>query len=213
MIDPSLKKKLVHEDRWSRTYEAGENFYASESKFDADGLSVSLEELSSDWDSWNESERLSFVNAYRSKAQFVQTDEKVLEFLVAKGDDPVWSTIAASLALHHSNKKMVLEFLMERLKRSTEPKSNFILGLCILRDKAALPELHQLHDQLAERVKAAPQGKADHWIINDFLRCCQALGYLEKTEYYEEEIRPFLNDPDEIIRIHARNALATPQPR
>jgi hypothetical protein len=211
MIDPSLKKKLVHEDRWSRTYQAGENFYASESKFEADGLSISVEELSSAWDSWNETEKLSFVNAYRSKTQFVESDEKILEFLMGKGDEPVWSTIASCLTLNHSNKKMVLDFLLERLRSGSEPKSNFIQALYVLGDLAALPSLHQLYDRLSEQIRGA-HGQADQWTVRDFLTCCEALVYLEKAERYRDEIRPFLDDPDELIRIKAQNALAGPQP-
>lgn len=212
MIDKSLKKKLVHEDRWSRTYEADVNFYASESKFEADGVSVSVEDLSSAWGSWDDAEKVSFVNAYRSKTQFVESDEKILEFLMAKGNEPVWSTIASSLSLHYSNKKAVLNFLLERLKSSSEPKSNFIQALYILGDMAALPSLHQLHDRLSEHVRNMSKGYVDHWAVNDFLRCCEALAYLEKAERYQDEIRPFLHDPDELIRIHAQNAIAGPQP-
>jgi hypothetical protein len=212
MLDPSLKKKLVHEDRWSRTYEAGENFYASESKFEADNLSVSIEDLSSAWESWDESEKISFVNAYRSKTQFAEADEKILEFLMSKGDETVCSTIASSLALHHSNKKVVLEFLLGRLTTGSEPKSNFIQALYVLGNVAALPALHKLHDLLSAQVKSASQGQVDHWTIADFLRCCEALAYLEKTDRYRNEIRPFLDDPAELVRIHAQNALAGPQP-
>lgn len=212
MIDPSLKKKLVHEDRWSRTYQADANFFASESKFEADNLSISVGELAAGWDSWNESEKLSFVNAYRSKTQFGESDEKILEFLMSKGDEPVWSTIASSFALHYSNKKVVLEFQLERLKSASEPKSNFIQALYVLGDAAALPSLHQLHDQLSKQVQSASQGQVDHWTVNDFLRCCEALAYLEKAEHYLDEIRPFPEDPDELIRLHAQNALAGPQP-
>jgi hypothetical protein len=212
MMDPTLKKKLIHEDKWSRIYEAGENFYASESKFEADGLSVSVEELNSSWTSWDVSEKLSFVNAYRSKPLFVESDEKILEFLIARGDEPIWSTIASSLSLHHSNKKMVLDFLLERLKTGSEPKSNFIQALRILGDVAALPILHHLHDQLSTRIKTASQDHIDHWTVNDFLRCCEALAYLEKEDRYKEEIRRFLAHPDELVRIHAQNALAGPEP-
>lgn len=211
MIDPSLKKKLVQEDRWSRTYQAGENSYASESKFESDGLSVSVEELSSEWDSWNESERLSFVNAYQAKAQFLDSDEKILEFLMATGDEAVWSTIASSLALHHPNKKMILDFLLEKLRSGSEPKSNFIQALYVLGDVAALPSLHQLHDRLSAELKQA-QGAPDHWTIYDFLKCCEALTYLEKEQGYQDEIRPFLEHSEELIRIQARMALAGPQP-
>lgn len=211
MIDPSLKKKLVHEDRWSRTYQAGENFYASESKFEADGLSVSVEELSSAWDSWNESERLSFVNAYRSKTHFLPSDEKILEFLMARGDEAVWSTIASSLTLYHSNKKMTLDFLLERLRSGSEPKSNFIQALYVLGDVGTLPSLHQLHDRLSVEIKQA-EGEPDHWTIYDFLKCCEALAYLEKSERYRDEIRPFLEHSAELVRIQAQMALDGPQP-
>ena len=210
MIDPSLKKKLVHEDRWSRTYQAAEDFYAFESKFEADGLSVSVEELSVGWDSWGKGERLSFANAYRSKTQFLESDEKVLEFLMAKGDEPVWSTVALCLT-RHSNKKMVLDFLLERLRSGSEPKSNFIQALYVLGDAAAIPNLHELHGRLSQKTKQA-QGELDRWTIYDFLKCCEALAYLEKMEGYREEIRRFLDHPDELVRIQAQMALAGPQP-
>jgi hypothetical protein len=211
MIDPSLKKKLVHEDKWSRTYEAGENFYASESKFEADGLSISVEDLSSVWHAWNDSERQGFVNAYRSKARFDESDQKILDFLMANGDERVWSTISSPLSLHHQNKKTVLEFLLERLQTGSEPKSNFIQALYVLGDVAALPGLHDLHDRLLDEIKQA-HGEPDTWTIRDFLTCCEALAHLEKTDHYREEIRSYLRHPDQMIRIKAEMALAGPQP-
>jgi hypothetical protein len=211
MIDPSLKKNLVHEDRWSRVYQPETNFFAYESKFESEGISVTIEEISREWDSWNESERLNFVNAYRSKTQFVESDEKILEFLMAKGGEPAWSTIASCLSLHHSNKKMVLNFLLERLKSGSEPKSNFIQALYVLGNLAAVPSLHEVHDRLSEKIKQA-HGEACDWTIRDFLTCCEALVYLEGTESYRDEIRSYLSHPNQLIRIKAQMALAGPQP-
>jgi hypothetical protein len=209
MLDPSLKKKLLHEDRWSRTYEAGENFYAAESKLDADGLSFSIGQLRSEWDSWDDSEKIRFVNAFRSKSRFSKSDEPILEFLMESGNEPVWSTIASCLAVHHTDKQRVLAFLLEKIKSFSEPKSNLIQALYVLGDAAALPALHQLHDELRESIKRTHD--VDHWKINDFLRSCEALAYMEKGDSYRDEIRQFLRDPDELVRLHARNALAGPQ--
>jgi len=211
MIDRSLKKNLVHEDRWSRVYNPEPNFYASESKFEADGISVSIEELTSAWDSWNDSERLSFVNAYRVKTQFSKPDEQILEFLMAKGNELVWSTIAGTLSLHHSNKRVVLDFLLQRLRSSSEPKSNFIQALYLLGDLTALRDLQELYGRLSGEVNRSG-GQPDVWIICDFLKCCEALAYLEKTERYRDDIQAFLEHPDETIRNQAQMALAGPQP-
>src|SRR5712692_1496025 len=79
MIHPSLRKKLVREGRWSRVFEVEPNFFAYESKFEADGLSISVDELSADWNSWEDLEKLDFANAFRSKVEITNSDEKVLE--------------------------------------------------------------------------------------------------------------------------------------
>jgi hypothetical protein len=211
MINPSLRRKLVHEDRWSRVFEVEPNFFAYESKLDADDVSVSVEELRREWPSWGDSEKLSFASAFRQKRQIAKRDEEILEFLMAEGNEAVWSTIALCLT-RHSDQKVILNFLLERLRSGTEAKANFIQALYVLGDLAALPALHRLHDGLSERVKAPPGGDIDEWTVNDFLRCCEALAYLEKDERYQDEIRPFLNHPDPFVRLHAQNALAGPQP-
>jgi len=210
MIHPSLRKKLVREGRWSRVFEVEPNFFAYESKFEADGLSISVDELSADWNSWEDLEKLDFANAFRSKVEITNSDEKVLEFLMGKGDERVWSTMALCLT-RHSNKAMTLDFLLERLNTGSEPKSNFIQALYVLGDPAAVPRLLELHDRLSEQVKET-QGTADRWIVYDFLKCCEALVYFGGVELYQDEIRPFLDNPDERIRNHAQRALAGPQP-
>jgi hypothetical protein len=210
MIDPSLKKKLVHEDRWSRTYQVADDEYASESKFEAEGLSISVQELRSSWFSWTESERLNFVNAYRSKPSFGVQDEDVLDFLMENGSEQVWSTIALNLT-RHSHKKKVLSFLLDRLQFGSEPKSNFVQALYVLRDAAAIPGLLELQRRLSKEVspKTVP---LDRWKVYEFLKCCEALAFLEGSESHRDTIRTFLDHPDERVRMRARGALAGPQP-
>lgn len=210
MIHPSLRQKLVHEGRWSRVFEVEAGFFAYESKFEADGLSISIAELTTEWDSWDGSERIDFANAFSQKPQISKSDEDVLEFLVEKGDEPIWSTMALVLT-KHSNKKMVMNFLLERLGSGSEPKANFIQALYVLGDSAAVPGLVVLHDRLREQLKNA-HPHADSWVVIDFLKCCEALVYLEGTEHYRHEIQSFLTHPDQRIREGAKAALAGPQP-
>jgi hypothetical protein len=209
MIHPSLRKNLVREDQWSRVYQPEPNFFAYESKFE-DGASVSVGEISAIWDSWDESQRLGFAKAFARKSPLNKEDEAVYEFLIAKGDEKVWSEIALTLT-RHSDKKQVLDFLLDRLVTGTEPKANFIQALYVLRDGAALSRLHELHGRLSGEMKRQ-QAELDHWVVFDYLKCCEALAFLENEERYREEIRPFLNHPDRVIRAQAEMAFAGPQP-
>jgi hypothetical protein len=210
MINPSLRKKLVHEDRWSRVFEVEPNLFAYESKFEADEVSVSVDKLRQEWPSWNDSEKLSFARAFRQKQQVAKGDEELLEFLMAEGNEPVWSTMALFLT-RYSNRRVILGFLLKRLCSGTEPKANFIQALYVLGDAAALPSLHELHDRLTLETESV-EVQEDRWKICDLLKCCEALAYLEKTERYQDEIRRFLAHSDESIRIQAQIALAGPQP-
>jgi hypothetical protein len=209
MLDPTLRKNLVHEDRWSRVYRPEPNFYAYESKFE-DGLSVTVDEISVLWDTWDESQRLGFAKAFAHKVQLDKVDEALYAFLVAKGDEKVWSEIALSLT-KHSDKRLVLDFLLDRLVTGSEPKGNYIQALYVLGDKAALPRLRDLHSQLSSEIKRAP-GEPDYWIIYDYLKCCEALAYLEGVEQYRNDIRPFLNHHNQAVRIQAEMAFAGPHP-
>lgn len=209
MIHPSLRKNLVREDQWSRVYQPEPNFFAYESKFE-DGASITVGEISALWDSLDESQRLGFAKAFAQKSPLNEEDEEVHEFLMVKGDEKVWSEIALSLT-RHSDKKKVLNFLLDRLATGTEPKANFIQALYVLRDGAALSRLHDLHGRLSGKIKLQ-QAEPDHWVVFDYFKCCEALAFLENEERYREEIRPFLSHPDRVIRAQAEMAFAGPQP-
>src|SRR5579872_2069532 len=101
VLHPSLRKNLVREDRWFRVYQPdpNANLFAYESKIETDKMSVSVGEVSAEWNSWDDDQRLMFAQAFSKKSQVNKADEQVYEWLIAKGDERVWSTIALSLAL------------------------------------------------------------------------------------------------------------------
>src|SRR5579872_6612472 len=110
----SSKRKLLQEDRWSRLYQTGRNRVLYASKFRTDRLSVSFDQLRSEWAVWDRSERLSFASAYRYKPEITAQDERIMEFLAKKGDHRVRATIPIFLT-RHPNKRFVLRFLLRGL--------------------------------------------------------------------------------------------------
>ena len=210
MIDPALRKKLVREDRWSRIFEVAPNSYAYESKLKDGETVVSAEELRADWLAWSAAQRLEFAQAFQQRQRLTPEDERILEFLMSNGDDRIWSTIALVL-VHHSNRRLVVEFLVEKLLSTAEPRANLIQALYVIGDRSTLPVLRQMHDRLSREV-SSDERTDDAMKIVDFLTACKALAYLEKSARYESQIRSFLAHPDEIIRIQAQLALEGPQP-
>lgn len=210
MFDPSLKKKLVNETAWSRTYEIEPGYFAYESKLESDNLSISLSELVSAWDSWSDDQKLDFAKAFQAKVRLTVADEEVLEFLMTNGNEQVHSTIALRVA-RYPQKENALRFLLKELERGPEPKANIIQALYVLGDSAAVPELLVLHNALAREIKEKKE-RINRWTVIDFLICCEALGYLEGTKAYQEEIREFIGHSDLGVRSRAEMALAGPQP-
>lgn len=197
--------KLIRESKWSRVYEVAPNHQLFESKFQKDGLAVSLEELRGSWKTWTGSEKLDFATAYLSKPEITSEDERILDFLMEQLDERVWMTIAILLP-RHSNKKKVLRFLLERLKTSSEPKANFLEGIVALGDPEAIPSLRELHDRLRAEIRVAPPASR-RWAIYDFMWCCSALMKFAVEGQYEAEIRSFLNHPDERVQLKAQAVL------
>src|SRR2546425_1264460 len=192
------RKNLVRETMWSRTYQVGKKAFAYESKFKAGGLSISVGELTPMWDSWGDSGKLDFASAFSKKVDIAGRDEKVLEFLMARGDERVLSTIALCLT-RHSDRKMVLNFLLERLRSGSEPKGNFIQALAMLGDLEAVAGIREVYGQVSTEINRRG-ADADKWLILDFVVCCSALSRLEDSPSYREQIKPFLNHPNEAVR-------------
>jgi len=134
-------KKLLKEDRWSRVYETTRHPLLLESKFKTDGLSVAFHQLRSDWESWKDSERFAFLNAYRYKPTITADDEKIIEFLMASTDERVQMMIAL-LSTRHPDKKMVAKFLVARLNSAPEHLPNFLQALTVLGDSDTTSAVH-----------------------------------------------------------------------
>ena len=193
-----LNKKLIRENRWFKVFEMQAGVQARVSKFMTDELTIRATELKDEWVSWSESERLAFAQAFSVKREITREDEEILDFIIHNGDELLWSSIASCLT-RHSNKKMVLRFLTDRLSSRLESRANFLHALSMLGDREAIPAVKVLHDRLA--IDLFKQGaRANDWLILDFVVSCSTLNTLEDTKAYCQEIEPFLNHPNEHVR-------------
>src|SRR5215469_14446628 len=168
---------VIEDHRWSRLYqlESGQKVYAS--KFLTDNLVISLDEVTREWDSWTDQQRLDFAKAYKYKVTVSAEDVKVLSFLMVNGDDPVLVCIAHQL-IKHPDRDSVFSFLVSRLRAtSSEPKANFISVIQAFGTPNAISVLREFHDLSWAQLESG-EGTADIVTINDLLYCCSALAHL-----------------------------------
>ena len=196
------KRRLIKEDRWSRLYDAGQFGFVFESKFRREGLSFSADQLASEWESWNDSERLRFANAYRQKPEITIDDERILEFLMQHGDGPVRATMAGCLT-RHSNKEKVLELLLKELAAGPEFAPNFLHALTVLGDSRAIAAVREFRGRtLTQLEQSCEQPSRD--LALALICACRTLWTLEGQSGYAGTIELYLDHPDEVVRGFAR---------
>ncbi len=195
-------KKVLGEERWSRTYEVDGGVAVNVSKFVTDDIAISVDDIKNEWTSWSSSERIAFAHAFSQKPKFSPEEEQVLDFLMLVDDERVWCSIVSGLP-GHSQKSRVLDFLIDRLKSGSEPKANYVHALGTLGGAVAVRALKDLHDRLARGI-AAPGGESDKTMIFDFVVCSSLLAKLEGSIAYQDEIRRFLDHPDKHVQAFSR---------
>ena len=129
---------------------------------------------------------------FSMKPEITAEDEEILEFMMLSTDERVLSSIACCLT-RHSNKEMVLRFLVDRLSTGSEPKANFLAGLGMLAEGNAVRPVKALHDRLAVEINR-DASMAGEEMVRDFLMSCAVLNKLEVSTSHRSEIESFLHD-------------------
>jgi hypothetical protein len=97
MCDMWTEDQIVHETRWSRTYANESKTYRYfESKFLDGSVSITLEELTTEWPTWSDSQRLDFCNAIHCAPPDDSAD--IFRFLANDQAEHVRSMIASCVA-------------------------------------------------------------------------------------------------------------------
>jgi hypothetical protein len=190
--------EIVFEDKWCRVLKLAKNKEEYESKLATGEISVTLRQLEQDWQAWDTQARLSFVNAFVSKPNLVLADYKILDFLMRSGDEFVAVTISTIL-LRHPDRSRVRDFLLTKLRSSTEPKTNFIQSLALVGGAEVARELRALYERNRTEIRRLGR-KSTRDRVLEFLFSCAALWQLENDKRYSKEIKSFANHKDEIIK-------------
>ena len=171
------------------------------SKFLRADFSISVEEIRSRWQSWNSDQQLEFAGAFAAKGDLTDKDVGVLDFLMERGDNRVWSAIALLIALH-PDRKRALEFLVARINEEIGPLANYYQALEKIGDVRCVSVLKRvlLHHYEQTKLISAPLSRENRFVYLDYLSCAAALFILTGGHHYKEMITEMESHSDEEIR-------------
>jgi hypothetical protein len=155
-----------------------------------------------------------FAHNWCSKNSWTPEDTKILEIIMADGDDDLCQSCNFAF-LKHPDRNRVVSFLIDRLSRYTlthEPLNYFqVLGMAT--DKRAVPAILQFY----EKYKKAVANEAVIGVPDDvfrgpipyfpYLSSAGALFKITGSPEYEQSIRKFLGHEKEQVRYWAEHAL------
>jgi hypothetical protein len=190
--------RVLFSDRWSRIRYSGEGRQQYESKFATNETTISPNQLASEWDGWNDEDRVAFATACVFKPKFEPEDYEILDFLMVQGHPRVATVIATALP-GHPDKEKVQAFLLTQLQLNPELKINFIQALAMIATPPVIEALCEFY-QRAHRKVTIERNNTSRDAILEFLYCCAALRKLKHESRYEQEISRFSGYPDEIIK-------------
>jgi HEAT repeat protein len=128
------------------------------------------------------------------------------------GDENIWRTIALPLTRMSIVKhQQVLRFLLDRVVRVDEMRSNYYQALAKLNDPKAVPALKTALAQERKRVCLDKRLESfeEIFLYSDYLQCCAALYRLDGSEVFKDAIKQMQNHPDESVRTEADRALSS----
>jgi hypothetical protein len=214
MKSEAHKLELEKETEWTRVYKTGPKSYYLHSKFQDKGFQVAASEIRQRWPGMSERERVDFAQSLGSKRDWTDNETEILEIIMQDGTDVVWHSVGSTF-LRHPNRAKIIDFLIERLRNHDldhEPL-NYIRVLGISKESRAAAAIRPYY----EKCKEAIQAESEIGIIEDvvfgpipysaFFQTCAALMKTDRSPEYEEDIRKYLNHPNEQVRWWAEYAL------
>jgi len=194
-------RKLLKETRWSRRYQI-DSYDVYESKIAEDDEKLHLADVILEWESWEIGERLEFVRAFSHKSSLSGEDERIVEFLINQKDERILAMMALP-AILHSNKDLVLEFLLRQIQSTTKDRVNFIHALTLLGDSRAVSVIRDVYQQGLEREFSSNERAVLDDETHDFMMACIALWKLTGNQEYLTRLQVLQIHGNERIRRQA----------
>jgi hypothetical protein len=206
--------ELVRATEWSYTYKCGSKSYCRISRFMAEkDLEVAAEDIRKRWPHWRHDERMDFATNWWKKT-WTDDDTKILEIIMADGDDQIWESCAQTF-LKHPDRNRAVNFLVDRvLHYSLEHTPlNYFQVLGMAKDKRAasaiLPFYEKYKTEMPEESTLDVQENVFRGPIPYFpyLTAAGALFQITGSPDYEHAIRKYFDHPQEQVRWWAEHAL------
>ncbi|MBI4479918.1 MAG: hypothetical protein HY651_07825 [Acidobacteria bacterium] len=207
-IPPIEQMKLERESEWMRVYSFPGGHYRR-SKFLTDNLQVSAESIKRRWRWWWTWKRVEFAEAFVLKRDFSAEDQEIIGFLMEKGSEGVWLTIATSMR-RYGDREQALAFLLKRATVGHRGSANYFQALEFLCDPRAVSVLQKCYKKYAGKLSRL-EDKGLGGKLMDYLQCCRALWVLDGSPEYENGLRKQTSHPDRLIRQTAQDLLSEPQ--
>lgn len=118
----------MRESRWVRVREIKPGKFEIQSKLLQDGLEIDPEELDCLWPQLSPRDRLDLCIAYHAKREITKADERILNIMMERGDEVIWSELASVLT-GHRDRDRVLAFLRKRAREQTKFVANYFRTL------------------------------------------------------------------------------------
>ncbi|WP_203546990.1 hypothetical protein, partial [Roseiconus lacunae] len=166
--------RLTRETQWSREYQHPDGTNALlDSRFRDRSATISYHQLSTDWASWSDAEKLDFCQSfchYRGR-----NFAKMLRFIVNNGNDLVWSTIAMPVAMTLPTNEAVA-FLCDRIENSEiGTRANYFQGCWITKSNDTVPTLNDAINQIWRSPELMVPHSFCNWVTHDAIWCIDAL--------------------------------------
>ena len=195
--------RLLKDEEWCRVYSSSTHPRIYESKFATGEASISLPELQSRWQGWNEGEQVQFAQAFSWKRALSREDENVLGFLMRQ-DAEMISTSIATLVPKLSDKKAAARFLVDCLRTFREIRANFLMALGDLAAPETAPDLYLVFQECSRNVA---QNAQDYESAANLLYCSEALFRITAEPRYLDVITSYLRHPNDRVRCYADMAM------
>jgi hypothetical protein len=194
----------VRESEWLRVRRVTPDLLEQTSRFLEPGFELKASGFEERWNTLSAQEQLDLCTAYHAKPTLSADDETILKFIMAHGNDLVWSSVVSVLTRLPS-RYLVSEFVKSRIEKQREPLANFYHAAEILADHSLIPLLRRKYREYQDM--GITPASEDQVLSFDYLTCCRTLWKLTGEQRYEQQIRMFSQARSKSLKDYSKHLL------
>lgn len=212
--------ELVQATEWSYSFKCGPQLHCKISRFLAEqGFEVAAKDIAERWPQWSQHQRMDFASSWWTKRTWTDDDNKILEIIMADGDDHVWQSCTQAF-LKYPDRSRAVSFLVERVLHCDPEYNplNYFQVLGMAKDKRAVPAILPFYEKFKRIVDSEPVLGVQEDVFRGpipyfpYLVAAGALFKITGEPEYEQSIRKFFDHANEQVRYWAEHELGVEGP-